>query len=919
VRALNRSFARLRKFASNRRGDARLREEMEVHLAMQTEENIRAGMPPEQAHREALLKMGAVEAVREHYHAEEGLPVFESLLQDVRYALRQLSRSPGFTLVALLTLALGIGANAAIFSLIDAVLMRRLPVTDPASLVRIGDHYESGVGYGVPRNADYSVFSTDAWEQLRKNSPEFQDLAAMESGADHQNIVVRRGGSQQPALPFKGEFVSGNYFQMFGLSPAIGRLFTDADNRDGAPPTAVMSYENWKNRYAADPAIIGEVLYVNSRPLTVVGVAPQGFFGDRLSATPPDFYLPIESAPLLANASWVHDPTAYWLDLIGRVKSGVPLPQLQQKLNSLLRQALAPTETFADAANKPLLSHVHVVLTPGGAGIREMRKQYSSQLYLLMSVAGLVLLIACANLANLLLVRGMSRKTELSVRCALGARRLRLIRQLLTESLILAMLGGLAGIAVAYLGTRILLALVFPDASNMPIHASPSPTVLIFAVVLSIATGILFGVAPALIAARAEPIDALRTGSRSVTGSATLLQRGLVVAQIGLSLVLLIAAGLFAQSLSKLQHTDLKLESRNRYIVHIDPQAAGYVPSRVGDLYRSIEEQFHATPGVLKVGISSYTPMEDTNSSWSVLIQGQPDLNVQAAYVKANPEYFDSVGTHTLLGRGIEPQDTPTSTAVAVVNQSFVKNLFKPGENPIGHHFGTGPESAGDYEIVGVVEDTVYTNVRMKNHAMYFLPLLQRAPSDKTPIDLDDDLYAGTIVLDAARSIGNMESLVQHTLASINPNLAVVKFETLDRQIADQFSDDRMVARLTEFFSVLALLLAVVGIYGVTAYTVSRRTGEIGIRMALGAGRFEIVAMIVRGALMQLLFGVAIGLPVAILCARFVEAILYDVKGVDITVMVVAVSTLMLAACTAGLIPARRAASVDPVRALRSE
>jgi predicted permease len=443
--------------------------------------------------------------------------------------------------------------------------------------------------------------------------------------------------------------------------------------------------------------------------------------------------------------------------------------------------------------------------------------------------------------------------------------------------------------------------------------------VLAFACGLSLVTGILFGIAPAWIAATAEPAEALRTGQRAAAGGATLLQRGLVVVQTALSLVLLVAAGLFAQSINKLQHTDLRLESKNRYIVHIDPQAAGYLPSRVGDLYRSIEQQFHAIPGLLKVGISTYTPMEERNDGWSVQIQGQPDLHVSASDVRVNAEYFDSVGTHVLLGRGIGPQDTPASATVAVVNQSFVKKFFKPNQNPIGHHFGTGPKSAADFEIVGVVEDTVYTSVRWKDHAMYFLPILQRPASDKTPIDQDDDLYAGTIVLATARPTSNMESLTRRTLSAINPNLAIVRFETFDQQIADQFTDDRMIARLTLLFGGLALLLATIGLYGVTAYTVSRRTGEIGIRMALGAERIRVIGMIIQGALIQVLLGLAIGVPSALLCVRFAEAILYEVNGVDATILVTAILLLIVATCIAALIPARRAASIDPVTALRVE
>ena len=534
-----------------------------------------------------------------------------------------------------------------------------------------------------------------------------------------------------------------------------------------------------------------------------------------------------------------------------------------------------------------------------------------------MWTSGLVLLIACANIANLLLARGMARKTEISVRTALGAGRIRIVRQLLTESLLLAGLGGLAGIALAYAGTQMLLALAFTDTTSLPIHASPSPAVLAFACGLSLLTGVLFGVAPAWIAAQAEPVDALRSGARA-TGGAGLLQRGLVILQAAMSLVLLIGAGLFSQSLSRLQHSDLKLESTNRYIVHINPQAAGYSQRDLGGLYLSIEDQFHAIPGIEKVGIASYTPMEDNNNGWDVQVEGRPELDLQTSNIRVSPGYFDSVGTHVLMGRGIGIQDTESSPTVATVNETFVKKFFRPGENPIGHHFGSG-SNTHDYEIVGVVADTVYQDVRWKDHLMFFVPLLQRPASDNDPIERDEGMYVSAFVLQTTHPIPEMETLSRQTLSTINPNLAVVKFQTFDQQIADQFIQDRMLARLTMLFGILALLLAMIGLYGVNAYSVARRTSEIGIRMALGAERGKVALMVVRGALLQAVIGLAIGIPVAFVCVRFVKSQLYEVTGVDAALLLTAVLTLVLSASIAGFIPARRAASIDPAKALRTD
>src|SRR5258708_363774 len=452
------------------------------------------------------------------------------LFQDFRFATRQLRKTPGFTATAVLTLALGIGANAAIFTLVNAVLMKNLPVVEPERLVKLGDQNMCCVGFGYRDDGDYALFSTAVYEHLKKNAPEFEELAALQAGYLYRPVVIRRGDSQENARSVMGEFVSGNYFRTFGLQPRAGRLFSDADDVQGAPIVAVMSYETWKNNYSEDRSVVGSTFYVNTKPVTIAGIAPEGFYGDRLSSAHPDFYLPIESMPPLASVTYVHDPDGNWVYMIGRVKPGVSQAQLQAKVSGLLRQALATTRAYSAQDSQPALARAHIVLTPGGAGMQGMQEQYASNLKLLMWCSGLVLLIACANIANLLLARGMGRKAEMSVRTALGARRYRIVRQLLTESLLLAGLGGMAGLAIAYAGTKMLLALAFPDAAGLPIHASPSPQVIAFAFGLSLLTGVLFGVAPAWIAAQPDPVEALRTGSRA-PGRATLLQRILLVAQ----------------------------------------------------------------------------------------------------------------------------------------------------------------------------------------------------------------------------------------------------------------------------------------------------------------------------------------------------------------------------------------------------
>jgi macrolide transport system ATP-binding/permease protein len=901
-------------------------DELQFHIERQAQEYIATGMTPQEARRKAVLAFGGIESVRAQSHEQRPSFFLGTLLQDVSYALRQLRKSRGFTVTAVLTLALGIGANAAIFTLVNAILLKNLPVVDPSTLIRIGNTTECCVNWGTAEDSgavdddSYALFDTGTWQQLQKNAPEFEELAAMESGF---GTIIARPDKAQEARSVTGEFVSGNYFRTFGLQTSMGRLFTDADNVIGAPLVAVMSYDMWQNNYAGDPSIVGSTFWINTKAVTITGIAPKGFYGDRLSSAPPDFYLPIESVPVLTSSTFVHEPGMRWLYIIGRLKPGVAMAPLQAKISQLVRQSLAPTTAFSGERGKRALAKAHVVLSPGGAGIEDMRDSYASKLKLLMWISGLVLLIACANIANLLLVRGMNRREEMSLRTALGAMRTRIVRQLLTESIVLSIISGMAGLIVAYAGTRMLLAMAFPGAQNVPIDASPSGVVLAFAFAISLLTGILFGVAPSWITSNANPADALRSGTRTTASGASLLQRSLIVLQSALALVLLVAAGMFIQSLNKLRNIDLKLNSTNRYIVHFNPQAAGYSPAQVEALYRIIEDLFHTIPGVLKVGISSNTPMEANNSGEGVQIQGQPFLNDGASWVRGNAEYFDSVGTHVLMGRGFTTQDTSTSPPVAVVNQSFVKRFFKPGENPIGRRFGSpGTQSSGDFEIVGVVEDTAYNSATWKNHHMYFIPMTQRVPESarRRPIEQDTGLYAGAIVIQTNRPMDNMQSIARLTLAVINPNLSVVKFQTFDEQIADRFTQDRMITRLMTLFSILALLLATLGLYGVTAYTVARRTSEIGIRMALGANRSSIVGMIMRGAMLQTAIGLAaIGIPVAWFCVRYIESQLYESKGMSLAVLTIATLTLTAAAAAAGLIPAQRAASTNPSQALRTE
>ena len=845
----------------------------------------------------------------------------QTLWNDITYALRQLRKSPGFAATAILTLALGIGANAAIFTLVHAVLLRNLPVADPKMLVRVGDHDDCCVYGGTMRDNDYSIFAYDLYLHLKDNSPEFEQLAAMNAG--NNMLIVRGNKPDAAATSTRDEFVSGNYFDTLGLKPYAGRLLMPSDDQPSAQPVAVLSYGAWERDFALDPAIVGSTVIVDTHPITVVGITPPGFYGDRLAQSPPGIYLPFSQEPVMDVTPFLHNHSSNWVYILGRIKPGTALAPLQARMSGHLRQWLADTDTYKRAAQARNLAAAHVVLTPGGVGIANMQQEYASGLHMLMAISALVLLIACANIANLVLVRGMARAGETSLRMALGAQRRRILRQLLTESVVLSCLGGLAGLAVAYGGTRLLLALAFPDSPTLPIAAAPSFPVLAFSFGLSLLTGLLFGIAPAWITSRAEPAEALRGANRTTRDGSSLLQRSLVVLQAALSLVLLVGAGLMSKSLNNLEHQDFGVQTANRIVIHTSPEDAGYKTAQLPALYDEIERRFRALPGVERVSISLYSPLEGNNWGEGAFIEGRPEPgpndDILASWLRVSPDFFDLIGQHVLRGRGITRQDTPTSLGVAVVNQAFVKKFFPNGDDPIGKRFGTsGVKSGADFTIVGVVNNVVYNNPRDPIRAMYFRPLLQVATTE--PAGDIRSMYASSIMLQFKGSPPDgLEAQVRHTLASINPNLTVIDYSSFERQIAGQFNQERLLARLTQLFGVLALVLASIGLYGVTAYTVARRTSEIGVRMALGAGRASVVRMVLRGAMLQAGLGLAIGVPAALLGAHFINAQLYGMTGTDVPVFLFALVILTLSAALAGLIPAAKAASIDPMQALRTE
>jgi len=859
---------------------------------------------------------------------------------DVRYALRQLRKSPGFTATAVLTLALGIGVTTAIFTLVQQVMLKSLPVTKPEELWRIGDRVRCCNWGGYTQGDDvapndFTLFSYEAYQNFRAHTPEFTDLAALEAGSIP--LGVRRAGTSQQAQNQNGEFVSGNFFRTFGVGAWIGRVFTDADDVEGATPVAVMSHHVWQQKYASDSSVVGATFLINGHPFTVIGVAPPGFYGAKLSdGNMPDFWLPLATEPLLDSLTRgqsgvrLKSPDTNWLDLIGRVRPGTNTKMLEAKLRVELHDWLASHVGDMGPQEKETWQKQTLRLTPGGAGVADMRQNYGDGLKLLLAASGCVLLIACANIANLLLARGLKNRHQNSVRAALGASPKRLVYKALVESITLGIIGGVFGIAVAYGGTRLMLHLAFADVAKtsfVPIQASPSIPVLLFSLVVSVFTGILFGIAPAWLVARANPVEALRGVGRSVSGRATWPQKSLVIVQAALSLVLLSAAVLLGQSLRNLEHQNFGFDTRGRYIARINPELAGYKSDQLDMLFRRIQERLGAIPGVRGVSAALYAPMSGDSWNNSIRVEGKPEPgpkeDASAGIVRITPGFFETLGDRMLMGRPITDEDTATTRKVAVINEAFAKRFFK-GEDPIGKHFGPSKmKYAATYEVIGVASDMRYMTWDMKDSPvpMYFVPEAQTAQWDDANFIAAENWsrYLNDIILWAPGNPPGLEAQVRKALGEIDPDLVLYSVDSYASVLDSDFSQQNMIATLTSLFGLLALVLAAIGLYGVTAYNVEQRTTEIGIRMALGADRSSVLKMVLRSAFLQVAIGLVIGIPAAIGAGYAISGQLFSVKPWDPVVLVLATLMLALAAFIAAVVPSRRAAGIEPMQALRME
>ncbi|HEX5412073.1 MAG TPA: ABC transporter permease [Terriglobia bacterium] len=915
MKRLRRFVKRLTSWAKIARDEDRLRAEIESHIALQTEDNLRAGMSPDEARRQAVLKFGAVESIKEEYRDQRGLPFIEDLLRDVQYALRQLRRNPGFTIVAVLTLALGIGANTAIYSFIDALILRTLPVRHPQVLVLFGPGDQSGNSDNFP-DSEMHLFSYPVYREIQQKNRVFSGVAAFSSSEAGLHGTVGASGELEA---MEVELVSGTYFEVLGVNPYLGRVLTDADDQTlGGHPVAVISYGWWNSRFSRDPAILGRTLTLGRTVYNVIGVTPPGFFGTTVGRSP-DFWIPLQMHDLIDRGPHkISDKFYRSLDIIARLKPGATRSQAAANVNLIFKNILheyAGSEPTAQQLQD--IRKAHITLYSAATGNSLLREGFSKPLWMLMAMVGLVLLIACANIANLLLARATARQREIAVRMAMGAGRGRLIRQLLTESALLAGAGGVLGILFAEWACRFLLAMVSRTQHVLALDVSLDAPVLAFTMLVSLGCAVLFGIFPALRSTGVRLTPALTEGRGAMPAhDRSLLGKSLIVSQVALSLVLLVGAGLFVRSLVTLANVNTGFNKQGVLLFRVDPSATGYDDElRLATMYRQIEQRVDALPGVRASSFSIYAFHQGgwDDSAWAEGYRAVPGAQHDASFNAVGPGYFSAMGLPILAGRDFGPQDTAASPRVAVINETMARRLF-PGGSPIGKRFGmSGPEHSNDIEVVGVVRDAKYYALDEAPEAFAYYPYTQYSPHWGTGLYLREF---------EVRYSGNPQDLapaVRRAMGEVNPSLPIGNVQTLADEVDASITVQRLVAELSAFFGLLAVFLACIGIYGLASYAVSRRTNEIGIRMALGAEKRDVVKMVIGQGLKLTLIGVTIGIAGALGLTRFLSSLLYGVKPTD-PLTFIAVSLILIAVTLAACyIPARRAAKVDPMMALRYE
>lgn len=850
-----------------------------------------------------------------------------NLFGDTRYALRQFWVARVFTVTAVLTLGLGIGGTTAIFTLIHAVMLRSLPVNDPARLYRIGDSSTCCV-QGGPQDR-WGMFSYPLFERLKADLPEFEEVTAFQ--ASSARLSVRRQNVESAARPLRSEYVTGNYFSTLGIGAFGGRVFTPEDDRPAAPPVVVVSHHVWQTTYGGDASLVGSTVVIEGHPFAVIGVTPPGFFGETLRGDPPDLWIPLQQEPLISgDLSILRQSVSAWLRVIGRLRPGATIDGMSARLTGILRQWMQYDAGYPSNWMPQVMQSLPqqvIVVVPAGSGVGTMKEQYGRSLQILLAVCGLVLLIACANVANLLLARSVARRAQTAIRLAMGASRVQIVRQALIESVLLSIAGGIAGLFVSIGAAHLLLRLAFAGTSFLPIETHPSPMVLGFAFGLALVTGIVFGAAPAWFATRTDPVDALRGAGRTTGDHSSFARNILLVVQATLSVVLVAGSTMLARSLGNLQNQDFGFEIRDRVLVQINRPPADYRLEKLASLYRDIEERIDRLPGVSGSGLALYNPLTD-NWGELVLVAGHPAPKpgepAGASWDRVSANYLQNLGVKLVRGRYFSAADNERSEQVAIVNEAFVRRFFKNGEEPLDQHFGLDmPENASTYRIVGIVRDAKFAGFALDQPArpMFYVALAQTVNYENPLMKRleSNSHFVQGLLLVSSLPIGTLEPQIKQILASADPNLTVRIVRTLQEQVDRSFDQQRAVASLAGLFGIVALILAAVGLYGVTAYKVAQRTNEIGLRMALGADRRKVVEMVLQSAFWRVSIGLVLGIPLAVGAGRLVAAQLYGVSFWDPLALGIAALSLAACAAIAAIIPALRAASISPMSALRAE
>jgi predicted permease len=894
------------------RTERQFEEEARFHLEELVDRYVADGLPPAEARRQAERRLGNLVALRDRTRDADTYRWLTDAARDLRFACRTLAKTPAFTVVAVLTLALGIGANTAIFTLFDAILLRDLPVRDPSRLMLFTDDPGEGTSTGSPPTGRWGYFSLQAYRYLR-DLPQngFDAIAAVRSG--ESTVLTRVSGARESteALRAQAHLVSGNYFTTLGVEAALGRALNPADDLPGAPPAVVVSDGFWRKRLHSDPSIVGTSVILNRTAFTIVGVAPPEFFGERVRR-PPDFWVPLVWQPQIElRPSMLEDQDAYWLNLIGRLAQGVRAEHAAAVATIGLRQFLtdqAGSKITAD--RKREIQQSYVALSSGAAGVSTLRVRYSRPLHMLFAVVGLVLLLACANVANLLLTRASARRGEIAVRIALGAGRSRLVRQLLTESMVIAALGGTCGALVAMLAVRGLFSLIAP--SSTPVQAALNLPVLGFTGAVAVGAGVLFGLVPALQASRFDLIDAMkvRQAAGSIAGGS--VTKTLVAIQVALSMVLLAGSVLFARTLTNLEAQPLGFDAAHVLLVRVSPRLAGYTPATATAMYLRAYDRLRALPGIRSVSFARYSPFSGSNSVNSGTIEGykpRAGEDIDLETIQVGPSYPDTLGVSLREGRAPGVKDVAGAPLVAMVNEAFARR-YVAGSSPLGRHFTINGAAVPNVEIVGVVRDVQFHDARKPVPPAVFPAMLQE--SSRFALDCEFELRTDG---DPTGAIPE----VRQALAEIAPDVPQNDPVLLGSQVASAFDSDRLAARFVMFFGALALTLACVGVYGTIAQSVTRRTAEIGLRMALGAPAAAVLWLVVRQTALLLGAGLLAGLPFALLGGRLVRSLLYGVDPVDPISLGGAATMLVIVAGAASMIPALRATRISAVQALRSD